>query len=1061
MFTIFQELFLTMATLYFAWMALAVLRLLSMDMAPSDSSCSRIHFPPGFTMPAAALLHHVPLPGLSPCSFGCIPRRRFPVYILLLMAGIERNPGPPRIHFGLLNVRSAINKSALIHDMVVSNNLDFTFFTETWFKTTDPPAITENIAPDGFLTIHSFRDGRRKGRGGGLSVIFKRSLNFQRLSLPFKPTSFEYLLVYLLNKNVRTNFIAIYRPPPLPNSVFFDELNMLADSLDQVPGEFCLLGDFNCPGQTPGQLDSRLVDFLEDRDLVQSVNKPTRSENTLDLIIFSRPLANATLSPTQVFDIPFSDHRLVTHQSTFPVTPPQLITYAHRNLKNLDLGRFQAELRETTSFRQMPVDPDAYAAMIDADVTSVLDHLAPRRTVTKRKSLNNTIRWHSPQSRADKRDCRRLERRYRRTGNMVDYKAWRKAGRVMAKSFASAQKDYYSSTIDNLSVDAKSKWCSIRKLLHTAKMSILHSNLTANVFNQFFTDKLSSIGIDIAARIANLSAPSVPQPVVPPASLSQFSPVSLAQADTLLLSLTKSSPVDIVPVSLLKSCHSTFAVLLSRLANVSFNCGKFPDLYKVSQITPLLKKPSLDPSVPSSFRPISNLRTLAKLLERLAQAQLRPHLCSAPAFSSYQSAYRPLYSTETATVFIADSLLRSASPTLLVSLDLSSAFDCVSHSILINRLANDFGLSGTPLAWLCSYLTSRFQYVAWNGVNSSSMPLVTGVPQGSVLGPLLFSVYISPVSRLLDSLGLKHHVYADDTTLLLSADPNLSLISRLASSSCALSNWFLFNNLQLNPSKSEVTLVGSRDKLRELCPFLASGLSLAGSPISLSPSTTILGVTFDSSLNFDSHVSEICRTVNYHLNALAHIRRFLSIPTANLIASSIIASRLDYCNSILTGLSSHNLNRLQTTQNRAARIVLGLNRMTPAEPLLRQLHWLPIHKRINYKIALLTFKTLLLQQPSYLSPLLVPYNPSRSLRSTNSNFLCKPRVCTAFQSRAFSVAAPHFWNSLPLSLRLLAVFPPPSLGSSASVSPQQLPNLDLFKRSLKTYLFDSPPFSVT
>jgi len=137
--------------------------------------------------------------------------------------------------------------------------------------------------------------------------------------------------------------------------------------------------------------------------------------------------------------------------------------------------------------------------------------------------------------------------------------------------------------------------------------------------------------------------------------------------DSLLLSFSKPLPLDVIPYCLLKSCHSTFAILLARLADVSFATGKLPDIYKISQISPLRKKPSLDASDPSSYRPISNLRTLGKLLERLAQMQLRPFLLASPAFSPYQSAYRPGFSTETSALFIADKLFRSSAPSLLVS----------------------------------------------------------------------------------------------------------------------------------------------------------------------------------------------------------------------------------------------------------------------------------------------------------------------------------------------------------------------------------------------------------
>jgi len=594
--------------------------------------------------------------------------------------------------------------------------------------------------------------------------------------------------------------------------------------------------------------------------------------------------------------------------------------------------------------------------------------------------------------------------------------------------------------------------------------------MVSDMFNQFFNDKLSSIASNISSRLPSLSQPASLSPLPHSSSFSSFSPVPLALADSLLLSLSKPSPLDIVPCSLLKSCHSTFSVLLTKLANLSFASGKFPDCYKVAQISPLLKKSTLDPSVPSSYRPIANLRTLGKLLERLAQAQLRPYLLSSPAFSPYQSAYRPGFSTETAALFITNNLLRTSAPSLLVFLDLSSAFDCVLHTTLLDRLSQDFSLSDLPIAWLRSYLTSRSQYVMWEGARSLTTVVTMGVPQGSVLGPLLFSAYVSPISRLLTSLGLVHHSFADDTTLILTADSPSSSLPLLERSTTILSDWFAFNGLQLNADKSEVLLVGTQEKRKVLSLSLQSHLVLAGTPVVLSSTSKILGVTFDPALNFDAHVSDICRSANFHLRALSHIRHFLSISSANLIASSIISSRLDYCNSLLLGVSSHNIHRLQMVQNRAARLVLGVGRMSSSEPLLRQLHWLPVHKRIQYKTALLTFKTLTSNQPSYLSSLLIPYRPSRSLRSSNSNFLTVPRVSTSLQSRAFSVAAPHLWNTLPASLRAMPSLPNPCPSAPSTISSNSFVSsshshvslhLPTFKSLLKTHLFDLSPSVAT
>ena len=428
-------------------------------------------------------------------------------------------------------------------------------------------------------------------------------------------------------------------------------------------------------------------------------------------------------------------------------------------------------------------------------------------------------------------------------------------------------------------------------------------------------------------------------------------------------------------------------------------------------------------------------------MERLAQSRLSSHIFSAPAFSNYQSAYRPGRSTETASLKIANDLLgnvATGSPSLLVSLDLSSAFDCVTHSNLIERLSLEFGFSGPSLNWVHSYISQRSYFVKVGEICSTSCPMISGVPQGSVLGPLLFSAYLSPISRLIHCFGLQHHIYADDITLIFTFDSRLSPLKLLNDCTSALSNWLMLNDLRLNPSKSEVVWAGTRTQLHSTDAF-EPHLLIAG-PVSSASSVKIVGVTFDAQLSFTDHVSEICRACNFHLRALSHIRRSLDIPTANMIATSIISSRLDYCNSLLAGISDFNLQRLQRLQNRAAKIVTNSWR-TPTESLLHQLHWLPVSNRIDFKIATLTFKTLTTQQPSYLHDLLTPYSSNRSLRSSGQHLLTVPRSSTSIQSKAFSSYAPRLWNQLPQSLRDLAFASNTTLQSSVSTLTDPIPHI--------------------
>ena len=285
------------------------------------------------------------------------------------------------------------------------------------------------------------------------------------------------------------------------------------------------------------------------------------------------------------------------------------------------------------------------------------------------------------------------------------------------------------------------------------------------------------------------------------------------------------------------------------------------------------------------------------------------------------------------------------------------------------------------------------------------------MPQGSVLGPLLFVLYVAPIADIIVSHGINHAQYADDTQLYIAIKGN-DIPTAINDCFLALLNWFDMNGLSLNANKSEAVVIGtSARKRHEGSP---EGLNLADVLIPVSNSVKSLGVTIDSELLLDQHVGNVCKSAYYHIRALRHIRKCISTDNAKSIAVSMVSSRLDYCNALLYETSKSNIARLQRVQNTLARVVTSTRRRDNITPVLADLHWLPITARIEYKIALLTYKTLTTQQPSYLYELLHLYRPARQLRSTEHNRLDDHVVKTVFASRAFSHAARQSGTIYPL-----------------------------------------------
>jgi exonuclease III len=981
------------------------------------------------------------------------------VSFLLLIAGVEPNPGSPSagaadrfLQFGLLNSRSAVRKAASIHDVIADHKLDVIALTESWMRSDDPDAIKLDIAPSDYSVLHAFReveeDTRR--RGGGVALVYRSSLKATLLPVD-RYTQFELISIKIESTgSPPIVIVCVYRPSSISlTSKFYDELCDLFDTMldDQ---RYVLCGDFNCMGpvrQTtdrPPDIDMNLADVLSRYNMTQHVHCSTHDHgNLLDLIITHESHSELVSDVDAIF-VNSSDHRLIKCKLGVPIHRAAVVSYTYRDIKHMNMEAFRRSMFESQLFNSESArhSVDDYAKLFDDEVACALDLHASLLRKTKRVGRHDN-RWLSSEARAAKRLSRRLERRFRHTLSVADKDLFTAARKTAFDLVQQSRADFLRHQVESAADHPRQLWKTTRSLLHSddnrSDWNDSECMKMSTDFSNFFSDKLSRISAAISTALLIANPIIFHDRPLAGGILPSLYPTTPAEVEKLIFSMpAKSSPLDIIPTSLIKSCADIFAPIISTLANLSFANGHFPTSFKTAQLLPLLKKQGLNKSELSNYRPISNLNTVSKLLERLALSRLRPQLTGSSNFSKLQSAYRSGCSTETALLSILDGLYQAIDnkeTAVLVSLDLSAAFDTISHDILLNRLDVEFGVRGTALAWIKSYLSDRQQFVKIGRHRSRSVSYNLGVPQGSVLGPLLFVTYVSPVGDIVTSAGLGFHQYADDTQIYFAMKPATvsQQLDVLSTTTERLRYWFLSNGLMLNPDKSEALLVGTHQQRSAVATI--KSVPVAGVVLPISSELKSLGVIMDSQLSFDGQVSAMCRACNFHIRALWHVRHLLSSQVARTVACSIVGSRLDYCNAVLYGANKTTLSRLQRIQNSLARVVLQVPRRTHALPLLHQLHWLPVEHRITYKTALLTYKVHVQSSPAYLHSLLIGRSCPRTLRSSETPKFVQPRVRTVIAGRSFRVAAPAVWNSLP-----------PTVVTSTSVS--------VFKSRLKTHLFN-------
>ena len=539
----------------------------------------------------------------------------------------------------------------------------------------------------------------------------------------------------------------------------------------------------------------------------------------------------------------------------------------------------------------------------------------------------------------------------------------------------------------------------------------------ANRFNSFYTNKVQTIRdkIPIIDSSETFDDGRTTFAGVP---LQVFSPVTIEELKKLLKGKTvKTAHNDILPRPVMRKLLDTLLPYICDLINLSFTSASMEGV-KEATIIPLLKKAGLDPEILKNYRPVSDIVIISKLIETVVLARLNEHASTNNMHCHFQHGYKKYHSTETLLLKVVDDILigfDKNNGTILLLLDLSAAFDTVDIQKLLNILETEFGITGIALKWFQSFLTNRKQRVRIHDSLSECLDVLFGVPQGSVLGPVLFNMYSKSLYNVVSAAGFETSGYADDSNgrLTFSLTFQHSVITQhLPNLMDKITEWMNHFFLKINPSKTEIILFVPQSLSNY--PTINGTFLSNGTCIRFSNTVTNLGAKLDKFLTFEPYINSTVALCYKQLKDVSSIRHLIEKNHTEMLVHSIISSRLDYCNSLLYGLNKSVIERLQKVQNAAARVVLKLRKRDPIRQEICNLHWLRINERILFKILVMVFKCINNMAPVELSSLV-------SFHSIENCTLRYVFLESVHGRRSFRYSAPRLWNSLPVTIRKLTV----------------------------------------
>ena len=870
---------------------------------------------------------------------------------------------------------------------------------------------------DECISIPGYSIACRKDRnadGGGIAVFCLEGVAIYHDD-SYDPSHLEVMWFSIILKEQNLLVSAVYRPPRAGDEVFHYLDSMAIQRIDDFDAKsLCLLGDFNVHHKdwlgspNTDRSGKLLLELCNSMNLIQAVTEPTRSKAILDLVLTDVRVKCTTRAPCGT-----SDHNPILieiEKQIFRDKPYRRKVWKYKHADFWGMRGYFAGYHWDSVFQSN--DPDECSARVTDVITDAMQLFIPSKVVTNKI---NDKPWFNDHCRKLAAKKRRLFKSAKRSNAVQNQTAFHKARSEYNKAEKRAKSQYKGKLRKELTSDGitSKKWWKIVNSISgkptKTNIPVLKKNGVLFSSAQAKADLLANT----FAKKCRVNQADEPAPVLnkrQSATMSnfKFKPKAIRQV-LKNLKIDKATGKDQIPNRVLKVCHAELASPLCRLFKLSLENATFPSQWKNAYVVPLHKRDSK--SDPSMYRPISLLSNISKVMEAVIAKSMQKFFLRHNLISNRQFAFRPKHSTSDVLTILSQhwsSALDEGSEVFVAALDIKGAFDCVWHHGLCSKL-EACGISGQLLKWIHSYLSNRSLNVVLNGQCSRTFYFNASVPQGSILGPLLFSVFIDDLANECEN---ELFLYADDSNLFARVDsPKRSheVVESLNRDLVRIKEWADKWKVIFEPDKCQAMVI-SRKRTPSKC-----NLYFDGEPICLTQEIKILGVTFDSKLTWNKHLSNVSGRAGQKLGALRRVSSALPTSGRATVYKSQVRSVMEVASLAWMGAAPSHLSKLDSVQSRAIKII-GVDKETAAQ----ELNIYPLQHRRDVAASTLMYKMHTPSCPDKLKELRPPERSRR--RNTRLNSVLHQhavetrRTRTLSFDRTFTVSGASLWNELPTSV---------------------------------------------